>query len=555
MNIEHRQVNIFELFADFDRQGAKATPALPDISFKILSLEREKALRLSKKDDCYTDYQTMGLDAKLGSINLEKSFSGIEKDVFKKLNSSFLNKFYDDLFSRDDERFNKAVESVKKLVNDEYVFIEDISRDMGIAYLHKARPRIRPTGLRFTFKDHLGYTAMIYTNDQYSGSKLNGCYLGNASEGYNKYFLKYKEILPTFLYLKIIREYLNAEKDIQKEYDSLMQEAIEQIEASEYGWHSTDKKPHCDFNGIDLIYSLKQFTVVGTAPISQYNLSIRGCSETGRFYLENRHRMLANVRCRNVISSIYSSILEDYCKSIKCTAYEIERERVAKSDYASSYQDKKTTNQKYLKAAEDSILKKYFSKIEIDIDVDLKLFKEYEKQIAYFYNLFGVTVEGLVLRLRKLGKHRAAGLFFPHANCLCVDIRSPSSFVHEFFHAIDYNKGTEYVRCHSFPEFKAIHRLYTKSIDEELKKMDKSNPLKGRLLGNSKYNIDYYKDPYEVFARCGEMYFHELYGDKYSISNELLNESIFYPIKNDVIVGAVKIYFDELFKKIKSEVA
>jgi hypothetical protein len=556
MSIKQGQLNIFELFEEMGRQDAKASPALPDVSFKILSLERQKALRDAKEGSGYTDYQTIGLDAKLGSVDLEREYlSHVEKEVFKKLNSSILNNYYGDLFSKDDDEFNKAVDSIKKLVGDKYIYIEDIVRDDGIANLSRSRPRIRPIGLRFVFKDSLGYTALVYTNDQYSGTKLVNKYLGNAAEGYNKYFLKYKDFLPMFLYLKIIRDFLDNEKDIQKEYDGMIQDAIEQIQVSDYGWSDPDKKPYCDFNGIDILYSLKQFVRIGAGPISRYNLSSEDCYETGRFYLSNRNALMANVRCVDLLSPVFKSILEDYCKAIRCTAYEIERERISKSDYAASYQDKKTTNNKYLKAAERSVLKKYFVKVEIDIDVDLKLFGEYEKQIAYFYNLFDVEIKGLVLRLRKLGKHKASGLFFPHANCLCVDIRNPDSFVHEFFHAIDYNKGTEYVRCHSFTEFKAIHRLYTKLLDEALDKMAKDNPLRVRLLGSSKYNLDYYKDPYEVFARCGEIYFHELYGDKYSISSELLNEGMFYPIKDEALVGAIKGYFNDLFKRIKKEVA
>lgn len=558
MNIGVRQVNIFDLFAEMERgkQGVKSSPAMPDVTFKILSLEREKCFK-ELKDEGYSDYITMGIDAKLSAINIEKyiSLQGLEDEVLKKLNSRFFNKFYDDLFSSDMDKFKKAVDSVKALVNDKYVFIENIVQDNRCSFLKGSRPRIVPVGLRFDFKDHLGYTSSIFTNNNYTSSRMNGEYLGNKKEGYNLYFLKYKEILPVFLYLKILRDYLDIETEIKKEYNSMLEGAINEIQSSQM--HGSIKGTAvCNFTGIDILYSLKQFLKISYVPLECTNLNSKILDGTiNRFRLVRRYQMTRDVNCKDLISPIFIEILKDYYKNIKCTEYEIERERVMKSDYAASYQDKKTTNKKYLEAAEGSILTKYFTKIEIDTDVDLKLFKEYERQIAYFYELFGIEINGLVLRLRKLGKHKAAGLFFPHANCLCVDIKNPSSFVHEFFHAIDYNKGSEYVRCHSYGGFKHIHRLYTKRLDEAVRKMDSGNPLKVRLFGNSKYNIDYYKDPYEVFARCGEIYFHELYGDKYSISNELLNESIFYPVNDDEMVGEIKMFFDNLFKKIKKEAA
>ncbi|MDD4804975.1 MAG: hypothetical protein PHN69_07605 [Candidatus Pacebacteria bacterium] len=557
MNFGTRQVNIFDLFAQLekDKQEVRSSLVEPDVTFKILSLEREK-IRRAEENGGYTDYLTMGLDAKFSTINTEKYYnlSDVENEVFRKLNTYFLNKYYDDLFSTDDEKFNMAVEFVKSLVNDKYIFIDKIVRDSRCANLKGMKRGVRPLGLRIEIKDHLGYTATIYTNDVYSGKGMNGSYLGNRREGYHIYFLKYKEILPVFLYLKIIRDYLDNETDIKKEYNNLLENAVEEIQNAELNFGSVASKAVCNFTGIDIVYSLKQFLAVGGMPLSTMNLNSETLSKgTGRFTIKSRYCMLRNIKCRDLISPIFRDILEDYYKNIKCTEYEIERERIMRSDYAASYQDKKTTNKKYLGAAEKSILNKYFSKIEIDTDVDLKLFNEYEKQIAYFYGLFGVKINGLELRLRKLGKHKAAGLFFPHANCLCVDIKNPSSFVHEFFHAIDYNKGAEYIRCHSFMAFKRIHRLYTNKLDNIVKSMDNKNPLKIRLKGSSKYNIDYYKDPYEVFARCGEIYFHELYGNKYSINSDLLNESIFYPIDDDEIVSEIKIFFNNLFKKINKE--
>lgn len=554
------QVSIFDLLNIMANEknevkasaGGGAAFSSVDTTKRIFSLAREKEVR-EHNNDGYTDYISMGIVAKLGTIKFGNygRLSVAENEIFKKLNIHFLNKYYEDMF-KDGEEFTKAVEEIKTLVNDEYIFIENIVKDDSCSHLSRSKPKVRPVGLRIDIKDRLGYSASIYTNNTYTGEKLNDEYLGNKRNGYHLYFLKYNDIFPVFLYLKLLRDYLQQEPEISAEYNLRIKSAIEETEHLECSALLNYSKPICNFTGIDLLYSLKQFTRITNEPLTSNRLGTN--AKLFKFMKRNRYNLYNYVNSQDLIYPILWDLMADYIKSIKSMEYEIERERVAKSDYAASYQDKKSTNKKYIDAAETSMLKRYFKKIEIDTDVDLKLFSEYEKQIAYFYELFGMSIDDLELRLRKLGKHKAAGLFFPHANCLCVDIKNPSSFVHEFFHAIDYNKGIDFAKCHNFTGFKHIYRLYTDNLDNSVKRLDKKDQLRNRLFGSSKYNIDYYKDPYEVFARCGEMYFHELYGDKYSIGKIELNESIFYPLEDEAMVSEINLFFDDLFKKFKEEV-
>lgn len=68
--------------------------------------------------------------------------------------------------------------------------------------------------------------------------------------------------------------------------------------------------------------------------------------------------------------------------------------------------------------------------------------------------------------------------------------------------------------------------------------------LKARLNGNSKYNLDYYLVPTEVFARCGELYFTRFRG----VDNSLLKfeRGFDYP-ENEKLLELIKKYYDQHF--------
>ena len=68
--------------------------------------------------------------------------------------------------------------------------------------------------------------------------------------------------------------------------------------------------------------------------------------------------------------------------------------------------------------------------------------------------------------------------------------------------------------------------------------------LKARLNGNSKYNLDYYFVPTEVFARCGELYFTRFRG----VDNSLLRfeRGFDYP-ENEKLLELIKKYYDQHF--------
>jgi len=188
----------------------------------------------------------------------------------------------------------------------------------------------------------------------------------------------------------------------------------------------------------------------------------------------------------------------------------------------------------------------YFSYVELDAETDLKRFSVVEKEWLYISNLFNLELLNVQpeLRFRKLGKHRALGLYFPGLKCLCVDITSPSSFIHEFGHHIDYIYSKKPLSLQA--EFRNIIRLYTKFYD--LQRED------NKSLKNKR---NYYLTPTEIFARTFELYLvnknveTSFLKDK---KNMIINDG--YPDFNKNALNKINAYFDSFnfnFMALKKE--
>ena len=92
-------------------------------------------------------------------------------------------------------------------------------------------------------------------------------------------------------------------------------------------------------------------------------------------------------------------------------------------------------------------------------------------------------------------------------------------------------------------DFKEIRLQYEACLQEYLSDCEDPD-LKARLNGNSKYNLDYYLVPTEVFARCGELYFTRFRG----VDNSLLKfeRGFEYP-ENEKLLELIKKYYDQHF--------
>ena len=202
-------------------------------------------------------------------------------------------------------------------------------------------------------------------------------------------------------------------------------------------------------------------------------------------------------------------------------------------EHAKSYQSKKNIPPKILQAMEKSPLNQRFGFVEYDEDCDLKKVMEVEREILAFLGAYVPFVNATdnQIRFRKLGNHKALGMYYPYMKCLCIDIRHVHSFIHEFGHLIDYEYGNLSDK-NSFSQVLISYRNH-------LLKSEQVKTLRG------KYDINYYLTPTEVFARSFEIYVSKELG----VKNSLLPDSfsMVYPIESADYMNAVKNYYDDFF--------
>src|SRR5699024_9355006 len=106
---------------------------------------------------------------------------------------------------------------------------------------------------------------------------------------------------------------------------------------------------------------------------------------------------------------------------------------------ATAWQDKKNPDKVHAELARSTPMARDFAKVEIDNDVDPEQFRDFEAAWEDAKAKLPPIPAGREpsLRIRYLGKHKATGVFFPHANTIAVDVRDSSSFVHEYGHYVD----------------------------------------------------------------------------------------------------------------------
>lgn len=225
---------------------------------------------------------------------------------------------------------------------------------------------------------------------------------------------------------------------------------------------------------------------------------------------------------------------------------------IDKQTRASAWQTKKNINKDTRKIMETTTLNKYFQFVEIDNDVDLTLFSQFEEEMERIHDILPKTGEKLPeLRLRKLGNHKALGLYVPTKNTIAIDFRDTDdeiggvgiqSFVHEYGHALDYS--TDNGRLLSMrDDFKPIVARYRENLS---------------LNGKGSYVAEkagYYTAPTEVFARAFELYVSEAgLSSIFLKSKETYSTSIEYALFDQKMREEITTFFDSVFPDLKTAV-
>lgn len=214
------------------------------------------------------------------------------------------------------------------------------------------------------------------------------------------------------------------------------------------------------------------------------------------------------------------------------------------SDRDKVWQTKKNIPDKIVKAMQKSGFNNFFGYVEFDEETDLHSMAEIEKEWNAIASLFHWKKrEEVSVRFRKLGNHHATGLYFPALKCLCVDIRSPSSMIHEYFHMLDFeendlSRGQSFYTCEI---------LYAETLKEYMSGLPETDPQRMQWEGKTKYNRSYYLEPTEIFARCGEMYMTSIL----KIDNSLCRpqKGFAYP-ENPELLSEIERYFNRMFQKL-----
>jgi len=176
---------------------------------------------------------------------------------------------------------------------------------------------------------------------------------------------------------------------------------------------------------------------------------------------------------------------------------------------ARTHERKKCRSKRWLALELTSPLHEFFTGgVEYDEGLDLRLLARFLRDFEAFLDALEVSRawgRGIEIKFRRLGKHRADGLYYPDRSVLVMDVASCRSFAHEFGHLMDYGAGRGPDEpppgvpvLSAGPEFEPVHRLL-------LDRLDRAPVGDPRIAGrNGRLTRAYFASPSECFARAFE---------------------------------------------------
>lgn len=144
-----------------------------------------------------------------------------------------------------------------------------------------------------------------------------------------------------------------------------------------------------------------------------------------------------------------------------------------------------------------------FRKVEIDTqkyDGEVFNYEEFSKVEQDFLAVLDKLPQAKAqpeLKFRRLGKHKAWGIYSPALNILAVDVRHTESFIHEYGHYLDFKHGNEVYS--EMSTFFPIIKAYEKKLSELAEDSKYAQKLTAKRMS-------YYLIPTEIFARAFELW-------------------------------------------------
>ncbi len=199
------------------------------------------------------------------------------------------------------------------------------------------------------------------------------------------------------------------------------------------------------------------------------------------------------------------------------------REATSKKS-AAAWEDKLYPDKVHQEMAANTRLNQSFAKVEIDNDVAPEEFADFEEAwMKAQEKLPKIPADRQpTLRIRKLGRHRANGMFVPHVNTVCIDVRTSEAAIHEMGHYFDI----------TVEDNASLQGDFNEIVDQYSQKL--TMPPGSESSASKYFSPSYYNTPTEVFARGFEMYASERLG----VTGRVLKEDKFdtfpfAPFKND----------------------
>lgn len=261
---------------------------------------------------------------------------------------------------------------------------------------------------------------------------------------------------------------------------------------SSYSWRDKKQSAFAIYNGKRLLAAYLLWEKL-TAHMSHTDeLNDLDTYFVNNYFIKREHFWLDARKDARILNMIMDTLQVDLNSDLM-DKYEND----TKKEVATALQTKKHINKSIQDAMTKSkFLKHGFKFVEYDNDTDLDKIARLETEWKTTREQLPSPADTPDLRFRKLGKHRAWGLYSPFHNAICIDIRNVNSFIHEYGHFLDFKLHASNLSMRA--DFQPIIKSYRNEIHKQ--------------LGKDSYvvkKLNYYLTPTEVFARAYELYMHE----------------------------------------------
>ena len=240
-------------------------------------------------------------------------------------------------------------------------------------------------------------------------------------------------------------------------------------------------------------------------------------------------------------------LMKDITESV-----ELNNEYSRSGNYAKSYMTKKTKKTNITKEAmSNNTFNNFYEFVELDEMTDINKFRALEKEFlelsnrTNFFDL--IKCSGTKLRFRKLGQHKVngypvGGLYYYNKkcnlNCICIDLKSPHSFIHENGHALDKTYSSN-CQLSLTEDFFQIIEEYKYSLRKQLEGDNKTLDQK---------MWKYLCTPTEIFARTLEIYFMRILKESSFVDNSNLGDYLMGYPSSEKLYNLIDNYFGNIIK-------